>query len=365
MATLSMATTALLQLFVSPGLALINLEHPPLPANRSCPLAPPLAKHDASAPRMFFIGAHHAGTTFHSMLARRELGFSRSLHDPHWTHEPDLWWAHDAFADSPYFGVEADFDVYEYGHWRHPDVRFLARCFARAILVLNTRALDAWLVSKIAHEHFVPVYNKAQDATADFDACAHVRRSVFDVQEHVCAAALSRERFHARALDTIGELNASARFAVTDATAVGGAADTSARLCTLRERFLSDYAPTAACEAAVARSGEGGSIRETMAAARDSPSSRHESTQLASLDIRQCALDAIRGVLTSEPDARRDSRGVVRGACALVPKLTTTDARILAFPASLVPRRLALLRERGAAGALPAGAEAEMTRASA
>ena len=56
-------------------------------------------------------------------------------------------------------------------------------------------------------------------------------------------------------------------------------------------------------------------------------------------DARQRALDAIRGVLTSGPDDRRDSRSVVRGACDLVPKLTTTDAlsesRVLAFPAPL------------------------------
>ena len=81
-------------------------------------------------------------------------------------------------------------------------------------------------------------------------------------------------------------------------------------------------------------------------------------------DARQRALDAIRGVLTSGPDDRRDSRSVVRGACELVPKLrvtTPTDASILAFPGSLVPRRLALLRERGATGALPAGAETEIT----
>ena len=45
--------------------AALRRDHPPLAANRSCPTVPPQAKYDADAPRMFFIGAHRAGTTFH------------------------------------------------------------------------------------------------------------------------------------------------------------------------------------------------------------------------------------------------------------------------------------------------------------
>jgi len=134
---------------INDTVALTEFVHEP------CPVAPPRPKVPQDAARLLFIGAHHTGTSSYISMIRR-IGIQSQdappllrfpAHDFSWTFDKRKIWLHDALADTTFRRPQEWNSSFEFGHFRHPNVRMLATCFPSAKFVINTRPLREYVVT--------------------------------------------------------------------------------------------------------------------------------------------------------------------------------------------------------------------------
>ena len=245
-----------------------------------------------NATRIFFIGAHHTGTNSYFNLFGGCWGvpkgkkknmrskikeFSFAAHNPSWPYTPTLWFQHDVFTDTPYVPwTEWAPNEIEFGHFKHPDVRLLYKCFPQALFVINTRSLVSWVLSKVLQEaenfrekhkgrpsppcdspHYpLPSWNKLAAPLPEPHIAAEMlfpqtpnssSRSYGRIGNNICNAARAREELHARFLSFVAEdpVERSQRFLITDLPSEGFT-NVSLRLC----RFVAQWrgTPPGVCE---------------------------------------------------------------------------------------------------------------------
>lgn len=212
----------------------------------NCPPQPRNAWVSVNATRVFFIGAHHTGTTSivwlvnHVLIPRCRLPLKGAKHDMFWPARVERLWTAASFADTPYLTGQWT-ERLEFGHARHPDVRTLFHCFPRSLFVINTRSLASYVRAKVEWESGRRLAEVCTMTPIEHDLAVpttETGRLLRRVTERACMMAWERERLHARFLDFVLEDPAARehRFLAVDMT-TESTGQVARRLC----RFIATF----------------------------------------------------------------------------------------------------------------------------